>query len=52
VEGHGAELEAQAGDDEDDAEDQHVLVDAAGGDASKTSGISSEPVAPYIMLRP
>jgi hypothetical protein len=38
VEGRGAELEAQAGDDEDEAEDQHLAVDAAGGDGFEDLG--------------
>ena len=53
VERRRAELERQAGHDEHQAEHQHLVVDLAGWRcALKTSLMSSEPVAPYIIDMP
>ena len=52
VERRGAQLEGQAGDDEDQAEHQHLVLHLAGLTILNTVAMSSEPVAPYIIDRP
>jgi hypothetical protein len=52
VKWHHAELERQAGDDEHQAEHQHLVLDLARVDGLRTALMSSDPVAPYIIDRP